>query len=132
MAQARFICRSARLRPVRTGVPLWRLVGANNRELGRAPAVVPNDLTCAAAILRLKAKLPGSSTRVKLAALDSSSWTWSVECDGEVLAVSGRPYLRQRECQYSLWQFLAAVPIAVVVDEPGRRLDHGIEEVSSL
>jgi hypothetical protein len=131
MAQARFICRSGRLRPVRSGIPLWRLIGANNRELGRAPAVVVQSLTGDAAILRLKARLPEASSRVKLAGLDSSSWTWSVECDGELLAVSGRPYLRQRECQYSLWQFLAAVPIAVVVAEPGRPSGPGIEEVSA-
>lgn len=129
MAQARFIGRPARSRPVRPGVPLWRLVGANNRELGRAPAMAAESLTCNAAILRLKAKLPEASSRIRLAAFDSSAWTWSVECDGEVLAVSGRPYLRQRECQYSLWQFLAAAPIAVIVDEPGRPLGPGIEEV---
>ncbi|NUR58282.1 MAG: hypothetical protein HOV87_06245 [Catenulispora sp.] len=117
MAHARFICRSSRPGPVRAGAPLWRLVGANNRELGRAPGEA--EAACCVAVADLRAKLPAASARVKVAA-PSSSWTWLVECEGEVLAVSGRTYLRQRECQYSLWQFLAAAAVATVAEHAGQ------------
>ncbi|GAA1949297.1 hypothetical protein [Catenulispora subtropica] len=113
MARARYICRSSRPGPARTGAPLWRLVGANNRELGRAPEAVAGEGTCCEAVLALQAKLPDASGRVKLAGT-ANTWSWTVECDGELLAVSGRAYLRQRECQYSLWQFLAAAAVATV------------------
>jgi|GraSoi013_1_20cm_3_1032427.scaffolds.fasta_scaffold13776_2 hypothetical protein len=121
MAHARFICRSSRAGSVRLGAPLWRLVGANNRELGRAPATVVNAPSCCGAVAWLQAKLPAAVGRVKPTG-PANSWTWSVECDGELLAVSGRTYLRQRECQYSLWQFLAAAAVAAVVEHNGHRL----------
>jgi hypothetical protein len=76
---------------------------------------------CCAAVADLRAKLPAASGRVKLAAL-TNSWSWFVECEGEVLAVSGRAYLRQRECQYSLWQFLAAAAVAGVTEHDGPQL----------
>lgn len=115
MARARFICRSSRPGPVRTGAPLWRLVGANNRELGRAPEPSGGQsATCCEAVARLQARLPTASGRIKLAGT-GTTWSWTVEGDGELLAVSGRAYLRQRECQYSLWQFLAAAAVATVV-----------------
>jgi len=69
----------------------------------------------------LQAKLPEASGRVKVAA-PTNSWIWSVEYEGEVLAVSGRAYLRQRECQYSLWQFLAAAAVAGVAEHNGPQL----------
>lgn len=124
MARARFICRSSRPGPVRTGAPLWRLVGANNRELGRAPEPVGTEAACCEAVARLQARLPEAAGRIKLAGT-ANTWSWAVECDGELLAVSGRAYLRQRECQYSLWQFLAAAAVATVagaVEHNGPRL----------
>jgi hypothetical protein len=114
MARARYICRSSRPGPARIGVPLWRLVGANNRELGRAPETIAAELGCCEAVARLRARLPEAVGRVKLAGT-GTTWSWTVECDGELLAVSGRAYLRQRECQYSLWQFLSAAAVATVV-----------------
>lgn len=121
MARARFICRASRSGPARAGAPLWRLVGANNRELGRAPGSVAVDAACCVVVAELQAKLPEASGRVKVAA-PTNSWIWSVECEGEVLAVSGRAYLRQRECQYSLWQFLAAAAVAGVAEHQGPQL----------
>ena len=128
MAHARFICRASRAGSARLGAPLWRLVGANNRELGRAPATVAIASDCCGAVARLQAKLPAASGRVKPAG-PANSWTWSVECDGELLAVSGRAYLRQRECQYSMWQFLAAAAVAAAVGHNGPKLCAG--EVSA-
>ncbi|MFD0638861.1 hypothetical protein [Catenulispora yoronensis] len=82
--------------------------------MGRAPEALVMESNCCGAVARLQSRLPESSGRVKLAGT-ANTWSWTVECDGELLAVSGRAYLRQRECQYSLWQFLAAAEVATVV-----------------
>ncbi|MGW7369048.1 hypothetical protein ACWGI8_37915 [Streptomyces sp. NPDC054841] len=89
----------------------WRLIGANNRELGRSAEAFAGPEECAAAMIELREKV--AEARVLLSMPDTAgSWTWRLELDGRAVAVAGRPYLRQRECQYNLSQFLAAVPVA--------------------
>jgi hypothetical protein len=57
-------------------------------------------------------------------------WTWSLLLEEKPVARSSRGYERLRECHYSLTQFLKAVPVAVVVDDPAhmvrQRRDHAI------
>jgi hypothetical protein len=48
----------------------------------------------------------------------SSMWRWVVTHDTRPIAVSSRLYLRQRECQYSLAQFLRCLGLAVLTTEP--------------
>ena len=117
MARARFLCVAARgLTP--GGGPgiapgeapfFWRLVGANNRELGRMAVGGGGPSGCCEALDVLRAGLDRAVTRVKPAA-SADAWGWVLEIDGIPTAVSGRSYMRQRECQYSLAQFLAAAP----------------------
>jgi hypothetical protein len=120
MAHARFICLSSRPAAAygvvaRTQGPLWRLVGANNRELGRMPLPVLPGQTCCGAVAQLLDGLNRAVPRVKLAG-PATSWTWALEIDSAAAAVSGRAYLRQRECQYSLDHFLKAAADAVFND----------------
>ena len=120
MAHARFICLSSRPTAVhgtaiRPQGPLWRLVGANNRELGRMPVPVPPGRTCCETVARLLDGLSRATPKVKLAG-PATSWTWALEIDSAPAAVSGRAYLRQRECQYSLDHFLKAAVDAVFND----------------
>ena len=134
MTRARFICaaRNGAARGAAASAaarsPLWRLVGANNRELGRMPMPAPADQTCCEAVTRLRASLEHAAPRIKLGG-PAASWTWSLEADGVALAVSGRAYLRQRECQYSLALFLGAVLGATVPEAhcplPGGALSDG-------
>ncbi len=89
----------------------WRLLGANNRELGRSGSTFADLTGCIASIGALKQALEDSTS---LVAPDPStgSWYWRLDFGGEPLAVAGRAYRRQRECVYSLEQFRAAAPDA--------------------
>ena len=90
---------------------VWRLVGGNNRELGRGPAPFPGHAACYEAIERLK-RLIDRATPIVAVGRSTSAWGWRLEVEGERIAMAGRSYLRQRECQYSLAHFIAAVPSA--------------------
>jgi len=99
----------------------WRLVGGNNHVLGRCPAAFSDLERCQEAVACLVAHVDqavpnaGPTSR-------PGGWTWQLslagqdpEADGHVVAVSARGYERQRECHYSLENFLLAVPLANVV-----------------
>jgi len=99
-------------RQVGAGLIGWRLIGANNRELGRAAH--PDwdvDLACQTvgvvkdALARTIARLSWDTT---------GGWSWQMSLDGKRVAESGRGYLRQRECSYSLEQFRERLPTAAV------------------
>lgn len=129
MARARFLCVAARVltpsgglgRAGAEGPWFWRLVGANNRELGRM-AMGHDQADCCGSMAALREGLDRAVTRVKPVA-SADAWGWVLEIDGVPVAASGRSYMRQRECQYSLAQFLAAVPEAAHVC--GRRVGAG-------
>ena len=132
MAHPRFVCTTTRtftaVSPTEAGTPsqppLWRLVGGNNRELGRAQVPAEPDDVCCAAVRRLLQGLDRATPKIKSAGPHgASSWTWSLELDQVTLAVSGRSYLRQRECQYSLAHFIEAAPNAVFSGEHCRVLE---------
>lgn len=100
----------------------WRLVGGNNYELGRSVTTADTVEECRAAVQRLKADVDVLTTRVRRGAAEAA-WVWVVEADGVAVAASGRAYQRQRECQYALDHFLAAVPLADIVGD--RRAPDG-------
>lgn len=94
----------------------WRLIGANNRELGRSAAVFESFDLCRAAVLRLREG--ADQSRVLFAMSDpSGKWTWRLELGGQQAAMSGRTYQRQREAQHNLSLFLTAVPLAQLIGE---------------
>ena len=87
----------------------WRLLGANNRELGRSAEVFPDRATCLAALDRLLAAGP-TAARALSRDLAKGLWSWRLAGDGTALAaVSSRGYARQRECRYALDAFLTAL-----------------------
>jgi hypothetical protein len=107
----------------RVGQVTWRLLGANNRELGRSARSFADQADCWAAIERLKAQLTNAEPR--LAILDPrGSWGWQLLLDGEEQAVSARLFSRLRECRYSLDQFLDKVPAAGLTISPPTALDR--------
>lgn len=87
----------------------WRLVGANNRELGRSGETFADITDCRAAIARTCAQLTSCPPGM-MADPSTGSWYWRLDVGPETLAVSGRAYQRQRECSYSFGQFLIAAP----------------------
>ncbi|MEN3609122.1 hypothetical protein AAH979_06180 [Plantactinospora sp. ZYX-F-223] len=98
---------------------IWMLVSPNNRKLGRGEVGYRTYVECWAAVKRLREQHHRASA---LALTDefTGQWAWRLELDGETVAISSRSYLRARECNYNLERFLAAIPLAEIVE--GTRL----------
>ncbi len=112
MGQARFLIVT---RPARSGsgsrteaYTAWRLLSANNRELGRGLTNFKDEDACRAAVLRLRADVE-RAIAVTCREQATSMWGWRLDIDGEPVAKSARSYRRQRECLYNLAQFRAGV-----------------------
>jgi hypothetical protein len=90
----------------------WRLVGANNRELGRSARTYPDVATCREAVAFLRENI-GEGDSLLANATDSGLWIWRLNIGERWMAVAGRSYLRRRECQYNLAQFVAEAPTAM-------------------
>jgi hypothetical protein len=95
----------------------WRLLGANNRELGRSPVWYPDLAACREAVQLLKREI-GAATSAITSTGTPGAWSWRLAAAGRPVAMAGRPYHRHRECAYNLSHFLDAVPTALVADEP--------------
>ncbi|MEU1618033.1 hypothetical protein ABZ479_12130 [Streptomyces sp. NPDC005722] len=98
----------------------WRLVGANNRELGRSAGTYASLAECQAAVLMLREHIGQVRAQLSMAHA-GGTWTWRVELGGKDVAVSGRTYHRLRECQQNLGRFLAAVPVAEMTEGTAHR-----------
>lgn len=113
----------------------WRLVGANNHELGRSPQIHSSLAACCAAVERLRTQAErvtalvvmspvasaGTATGHTTATSTSTStgigigaWTWQLTLDEHCVAVAVRTFRRQRECRHSLQLFLTAAAEAQV------------------
>jgi hypothetical protein len=111
----------------------WRLLGRNNRELGRSPVTYRSVAACLAGITRLKADIDVDiATRILAVDPEDGRWIWRLESLGALgaaTAVSSRSYQRQRECLYSVNQFVvgvtdAALPATeIAMPSPPRRPD---------
>ena len=107
MGQARFLIVT---RPARGGsgrgetITAWRLLSANNRELGRGPVGYSDEESCRAAVLRLRESIEDTVT-VMCREQPTAMWGWRLTLGGEPVALSARSYRRQRECLYNLAQF---------------------------
>lgn len=103
-----------------TGVS-WRLLGGNNRELGRSAKVFSALDACHLAALDLQLRVSTAVPELR-SEMSTGRWTWSLRLDAEPVAIAGRSYLRLRECQYNLAQFIAFAPAAGVAHTTiGRR-----------
>ena len=109
----------AESRKIGAGLVGWRVLGANNRELGRSAGPFWQVEEAYQAAHEAQAVLKGTVTRFW--ADDLGAWFWNIDLDGEELAVSGRGYRRQRECIYSIEQFREHFPTAAVVALQGAR-----------
>jgi hypothetical protein len=89
----------------------WRLIGANNRELGRSPRTY-EGLAGARAMARLVRESSADLTIVLLNQDTDGTWAWQAQFADAAVAVSGRSYLRQRECQYNYQQFVVGLASA--------------------
>jgi hypothetical protein len=87
---------------------VWRLVGPNNRELGRSAQAYTDAAACRAGISFLRRQLDHLEARVWCD--ESTRWLWRLDLNGTPVANSARAYMRRREAVFNLEQFLAAVP----------------------
>lgn len=100
----------------------WRVVGANNRELGRSAATYPDLASCRDAIAFLREHID-EAEGLLANANDTGLWIWRLNIGQRWMAAAGRSYLRRRECQYNLAQFIAEVPTAVLSNDVRGRSD---------
>ena len=108
---------------------MWRVLTANNRDVGRCQILHHEHADSVADFMNFKAHVERMEPVISHAQV-GVEWTWSLLLDEIPVARSSRSYERLRECHYSLTQFLNAVPVAVVVDDPAhmvrQRRDHPI------
>lgn len=88
----------------------WRLLSANNRELGRSYTTFPDTSACAEAVAVLRTRI-GDAEPAIVAGLRTGWWHWEVSVDGVAIAISARSFTRQRECEHNLEQFMVGVNV---------------------
>ncbi|HZU56328.1 MAG TPA: hypothetical protein VFA06_10705 [Actinocrinis sp.] len=102
----------------RADLVTWRLLGANNRELGRSPIWYPGWDSCLEAVHVLRRDIGAVASAITAVAAPGGVWSWQLTVGGKPVAVASRPYHRHRECTYNLSHFVAAVPAARIMTEP--------------
>jgi uncharacterized protein YegP (UPF0339 family) len=110
----------------------WRLLGTNNRELGRSSRSYTDAEAALAAVAELRDLVQEAEAHIVHDA-STGSWLWQlVDAAGAVVATSGRGFRHARECRYNLDQFREAAPSApaqdagVVPDFPWQRLTEDL------
>ena len=113
MAQPRFqLVPGARLAgAVGTGGVGWRLLGSNNRELGRSALAYTDADSAHDSIRRVRAIAADGVAHI-VHSQESGLWAWQLGDVGVLVANSGRGFRHERECRYNLEQFRATAPIA--------------------
>jgi hypothetical protein len=95
----------------KSGAVGWRLLGSNNRELGRSGDSYEDAEAALEAIRRLRGVALTAEAHL-LHEQGSGLWVWHLEADDVPLANSGRGFRHERECRYNLEQFRNAAPSA--------------------
>ncbi|MFZ0322521.1 MAG: hypothetical protein WAN48_00135 [Actinomycetes bacterium] len=95
----------------------WRLLGSNNREMGRSCRSYAGVDDCHDAVARIKSQLHDLSSRLVIADA-RGNWRWSLWLLDAEVAASSRVFSRLRECRSNVEQFLEKVPHAAVMSTP--------------
>lgn len=88
----------------------WRLLGGNNRPIGRSALDHPDVDDCLSSVARLLAALTVLTGRVDRQ--PPNLWTWRLSHDGVDVACSAHPYDRQIRSQHAMAQFLSRAAVA--------------------
>lgn len=91
----------------------WRLLGGNNRELGRSSRPYGSVAECAAAIDRLRTS-PAGLVASLAADPRSGHWYWETALDGQSVAVAPRAFRWRRDCEHNFAQFATSLPVATL------------------
>lgn len=146
MAEPRFQVRLVRRRPVvipplrvagptaevrPTGwddVMVWRLLGTNNRELGRSADQFETLDACLPAIEEARALVRAVDQPRIYFTTDEGvgySWWWTVERSGSNFITAARTFSRQRDCLTNFEQFRTNAVIASVTNSVPERRSRG-------
>ncbi len=90
----------------------WRLLGGNNRDLGRAAAVFADVESCLDSVRLLQRSLVVAVAVTSRSAREG--WTWRMQVGTVDLAVSSRSYQRRVQTEYAFEVFFNLVPGAEV------------------
>jgi len=93
----------------------WRLIGANNRELGRSARSFVSYPQTRWAVRSLQKEHDRLVPR-SLADPATGRWSWRVELDNQPVAVSARWYERDHDSRAGVAKFVALLPVAELVD----------------
>lgn len=95
------------------GAPVqWRLLSANNRDIGRGVDTYPDAESCRLGVKVLQSlvdELEGSVRRTS-----SHEWVWQLKHAGRPVALSGRGFDRLIRCEQGLAQFLFSLSRAQI------------------
>jgi len=89
----------------------WRLLGSNNRELGRSATSFADAESALVAIGRAR-QLASEGEAHIVHDPRTGLWSWHLDGDSATAATSGRGFRYERECRYNLEQFREAAPTA--------------------
>ncbi|MFI5100823.1 MAG: YegP family protein [Actinomycetes bacterium] len=92
----------------------WRLLGANNRELGRSCLAYPDVDLCRAGLARTLLELPTLVPAVMR--VDHSHWGWRLRADTRDVVGSGHAFDRRPRCEEACVRFVEQAPHASVRD----------------
>ena len=81
----------------------WRLISANNRDLGRCAAPLGDLVSCRLAVDRLRETIDAADEIVLQD--PSGDWRWLLSWQDQAVAISSRAYPRRPECLATLVQF---------------------------
>lgn len=93
----------------------WRLLAANNRELGRGVQAFGSLSEAATSVQELIASLDDLRRRRDVSPVDQL-WRWHLDSAAGPVATAHRGYSRRVECLIALDQFVAQTPTAVLRD----------------
>jgi hypothetical protein len=93
----------------------WRLMGANNRELGRSATSFPSYPGARRAVQHLREH---ADRLVRTTVVDPASgrWGWRLDLDDRAVAVSGRWYERDHDSQVGMDKFVNLLADAELAD----------------
>jgi hypothetical protein len=93
----------------------WRLMGANNREMGRSARSFISYPQTRWAVRQLQ-KHADRLVRCSLVDPATGRWGWRLDLDNAAVAVSSRWYERDHDSRLGMAKFVALVPQAALSD----------------
>jgi hypothetical protein len=103
---------------------VWRLLGTNNRELGRSADQFDTVDACLRGIDAARALIGDTAQpRIYFNTDEGAgySWWWTVEQAGASVITAARTFSRQRDCLTNFDQFKASALVAAVTDATPQR-----------